>query len=149
VTVAVDITPILPHVTPVGAAITPVAPQVAAVTANITPVLPDVTRFPTRRRGITLLHVLPALALVLPDIVIVVLNVAPIAARVTTITTQVASVAAHFALVSVGIAGLLRMHHGGYAKGQREQRGDECTLFHGLSSRSLLVPVETARWLMR
>ncbi len=113
-----QIAAVLPDVAPVGAAVAPVTAQIPAV-------LPDVAPFLPRRRCIPCAKILPAFALVLPDI-------APVAACVTAVLAQVAPVATHLMTISGGVAGLLSGRDGGYAERQREQRGDDGTVFHNL-----------------
>ena len=125
-TVGPEIAAVVPNVAAIGTAIAP-------VTAKITLVLPDVVRFLPRRGAVTLSHVLPALTPVLPNVTAVLTTVASVVAQVT-------AIAADFLPVSRSIARLLRVHDGGYAEHEREQRGDECAVLHGLVLERVVSP---------
>ena len=116
--VAVKITAIVSHVTPVRA-------PIAAVTANIAPVLTDVARFLPRRGGVARSHVLTTLTPVLPDVTTVAANVAGVPAHVAAVVTEIL-------LIACRIAGLLRTRHGGYTERQRKQRGEKSAALHSL-----------------
>ena len=104
-TIAVQIAPVAPSVTPIRA-------PVAAVATQITTVRPNIARFGARCSRITRPDILTPFAHV-P------LDVPPIAAGFAAVLAAVTPVGAQFALIAGGVGGL-RVRNGRHAERQRQ-----------------------------
>jgi hypothetical protein len=80
-------------------------------------------RFLPRGGRVALPQILTSRANILPD-------VATVTARVAAIAAQIAPVVTNFMTISGGISRLLRTRRGGYADGERQQRGDDGAVSH-------------------